>query len=33
MALIAFFAVISVICIGIIIWMYTKRGKKWLKNL
>ena len=31
--LIAFFAVICVICIGIIIWMYTKRGKKWLKNL
>lgn len=31
--LVTFFAVICVICIGIIIWMYTKRGKKWLKNL
>lgn len=31
--LITLFSVGSIICIGILIWMNTKSGKKWLQSL
>ncbi len=31
--MIAFFSIGSVIALGIVIWLNTKRGKKWLESL
>lgn len=31
--LLIFFATTAVISLGILIWLYTKSGKKWLENL
>ena len=31
--MIAFFSIGSVIALGIVIWLHTKRGKKWLESL
>lgn len=31
--LLIFFATTAAISIGILLWLYTKRGKKWLESL